>query len=51
MGSSDKRNGKDDWIDLSAVADSSGCVYAIALLTTHANGLNRAANLQILGWP
>src|SRR5258707_13627676 len=49
--SSDERNGRDNWIDLSAVADSSGCVCAIALLTTHANGLNQAANLQIGGWP
>src|SRR5258708_8348689 len=50
-GSSDERNGKDNWIDLSAVPDSSGCVCAIALLTTHANGLNQSANLQISGWP
>src|SRR5262249_22847861 len=51
LGSSDERNGKDDWVDLSDAADSSGCVCAIALLTTHANGLNRAANLQIHDWP
>src|SRR5260370_36440398 len=29
LGSSDERNGKDDWIDLSAVADSSGGGCAI----------------------
>src|SRR5262245_38318989 len=39
LGSSDERNGEDNWIDLPAVADSSGRVCAIALLTTHTNGL------------
>src|SRR5260370_35288145 len=29
LGPSDERNGKDDWIDFSAVANSSGGVFAI----------------------